>query len=1074
MSFIADFHIHSHWSRATSKECTLEGLHYWAQLKGVRLVGTGDFTHPAWSAELAEALVESGPGLYRLRPELADPVNDRVPGTCRSPVDFMLTGEISSIYKRAGRVRKVHSMLVVPDLDTAVKINARLDALGNIKSDGRPILGLDPRDLLEIALEANPEACLIPAHIWTPWFSMLGSKSGFDSPKECFGDLEQHIFAAETGLSSDPPMNWRVSCLDQLALISNSDLHSPKNLARNANIFHCEPDYYRILDGLRRRDPSICGGTIDLFPEEGKYHLDGHRKCGVCMEPEESLAHDCLCPACGKPLVLGVLHRVVELADRPTGGRPEGALPCQYIVPLAEILAEIHHCGAAAKKVTAAYHRLLDQFGPEMRILRETDIGELTDADPTLLCDALQRLREGKVIRHAGFDGEYGVIKLFDTGDEDRLRRQGVFFTQPTEPGSAHRPHPRAIAQPGDTASSPEQVQGREYRLSRSSAADGRADQPELADHPGAPSAKGSSGQLSLFEAHTSLDGLTDVQERAAMTVDAPVIIVAGPGTGKTRTLTHRIAHLVNQRLADPTSVLAITFTNRAADEMRERLQQLLRHAAGDVTVSTFHALGVRLLRQFHEAAGLPLDFTLLDQEDEKAMLRELAQMGAREATAAVEAISEAWRELREPADIPGFSALERALTDRAALALDAIVPRCVKLLRAHSDVVAQLRWDWLCVDEYQDINRAQYELVKLLCRDERRLCVIGDPDQAIYGFRGADVSYFLRFTGDFPTAKSFGLESNFRSSGTIVTAAARVIAPGQSDMSVSAESAFSAGLQVRFHEAPSAAAEAEFISHEIEKWLGGTALFSVDSARVDGTAEGAAVSLADIAVLVRLRAVAGPIAEALSRLGLPVQLIGEDAFIDQPGARAVINELRRAPEDVQNAPASRVLAASLREAMAAGRCAGTGMAALEECARLASAYPGILREFLNHLLLRQGPDRYDSAAERITVMSLHAAKGLEFPIVFIAACEDGILPYVKPDEEPDIAEERRLLYVGMTRAREVLYITSSGRRTLFGQAEPRRPSPFVRDIEEALRDRFERAPQRREPSAAQLEFDLG
>jgi uncharacterized protein (TIGR00375 family) len=405
--FAADLHVHSHYSRATSKDCTLEGLQHWAQLKGVRVVGTGDFTHPEWSAELREKLEPAAPGLFRLRPAFSAQADANVPESCRSEVLFMLTGEISSIYKRDDRTRKVHSLLLMPDFETAESINARLDALGNISSDGRPILGLDPRDLLEIMLEANPDSVLIPAHIWTPWFSMLGSKSGFDSAEECFGDLTRHIPAVETGLSSDPPMNWRVSALDRFTLVSNSDLHSPKNLARNATLFRCAPDYFAMRDTLHGRAPEAFGGTLDLFPEEGKYHLDGHRKCNVCLEPEDSLARDGLCPVCGKPLTLGVLHRVVALADRPRGGRPEEAPPNGYIIPLPEILSELAGVGPNSKRVQTRYRELLATHGPELAILRQVRPEEL----PEDVALAVSRLRSGLVKRVAGYDGVYGSIR---------------------------------------------------------------------------------------------------------------------------------------------------------------------------------------------------------------------------------------------------------------------------------------------------------------------------------------------------------------------------------------------------------------------------------------------------------------------------------------------------------------------------------------------------------------------------------------------------------------------------------------------------------------------------------------
>ncbi len=416
-SFTADLHVHSYLSRATSRDCTLEGLYGWAQRKGLRVVGTGDCTHPAWVAELRGKLVPAQPGLYRLRPDLAAALDETVPPACRDPVEFVLSGEISSIYKRAGRTRKVHSLILFPDLDAVERLNGRLSRVGNLHADGRPILGLDPRDLLCLTLAAHPEALFIPAHIWTPWFSMLGSLSGFDSPDECFGDLVGQVFAVETGLSSDPPMNWRVSSLDRFALVSNSDLHSPARLGRNASVFHGDVDYFAMRRALQSRSPEQYGGTIDLFPEEGKYHADGHRACRVCLAPEESLRAGGLCPACGKPLVLGVQHRVVALADRPPGFRPASASPHEYIVPLPELLAEILACGEASQTVARAYAAVLARFGSELSILRELPLAALAVAEPPLLGEAIRRVRAGQVTRTPGYDGTYGTIRVFAPGE---------------------------------------------------------------------------------------------------------------------------------------------------------------------------------------------------------------------------------------------------------------------------------------------------------------------------------------------------------------------------------------------------------------------------------------------------------------------------------------------------------------------------------------------------------------------------------------------------------------------------------------------------------------------------------
>ncbi len=643
MSFIADLHVHSRFSRATSRECTLEGLYRWAQLKGVRVVGTGDFTHPEWLAEIERKLEPGAPGLYRLRPEWAAPVDADLPARCRAPVDFMLTAEISSIYKRDGRVRKVHTLVFVPDLDAVRAIDRALDARGNIRSDGRPILGLDPREIARIAFDVHPEACIVPAHIWTPWFSMLGSKSGFDTLEECFGELASEIFAVETGLSSDPPMNWRVAFLDRLALISNSDLHSPANLARNANLFHCAPDYFAMRAALRSKDPAAFGGTLDLFPEEGKYHLDGHRKCGVCLEPEESRAHGGLCPACGKPLVLGVLHRVVELADRPKGARPAGALPCEHIIPLPELLAELYECGAATKKVRRSYFRLLHALGPELDILRTRPLAEIEAADSPLLAEAIRRVRAGQVIRKPGFDGEYGEIRVFAPGEKARLRREVVLIQ------AANMPPPASAAPPAAKTPSP----NRNEQTIREPPAvydlaplrfDFQAPAPES---PGEPETRPGPLQPLLFEPQPSpfLAGLTAEQRRAVTFDDRPLLIVAGPGAGKTAVLTRRIGWLIRERRTAPDRVLAVTFTNRAAREMRARIQAMLSEAeARAVTVDTFHGFCLGVLRRDPEAAGLPPHFQVIDSEEAAELLAETRGWPRAQAREAYEAYARAQR----------------------------------------------------------------------------------------------------------------------------------------------------------------------------------------------------------------------------------------------------------------------------------------------------------------------------------------------------------------------------------------------------------------------------------------------
>ncbi len=428
MRFITDLHVHSKFSRATAKNMDLENLYVSAQLKGITVVGTGDFTHPGWFSEIKEKLQPAEEGLFKLKNELSQKCDEKIPSSCRNKVRFILTSEISNIYKKKGKTRKNHNLVFMPDLDSAYKLNLRLDKIGNIKSDGRPLLGLDVRDLLEVIIEVSDSAFIIPAHIWTPWFSLFGSKSGFDSIVECFEDLSHHIFAVETGLSSDPPMNWRVSGLDGLTLVSNSDAHSPLNLGREANIFNTGLSYSKIMSAIKTGNPKEFLGTFEFYPEEGKYHLDGHRKCKVCLKPNQSITQKGLCNVCGKPLTLGVLYRVEELADRPEGLKPKKSHPYYNLIPLAEILSEILNVGPKSKKVQRTHMAALESLGPELEILHNLSIKDIEKAGIPLLGEAVNRMRKKKVTVFPGYDGEYGRVKIFRQGEKEELLGQKQLF----------------------------------------------------------------------------------------------------------------------------------------------------------------------------------------------------------------------------------------------------------------------------------------------------------------------------------------------------------------------------------------------------------------------------------------------------------------------------------------------------------------------------------------------------------------------------------------------------------------------------------------------------------------------
>ena len=428
MNFIADLHIHSRYSRATSPDLGFEELHAFGKRKGVAVIGTGDCTHPAWLAEIGQKLVDDGSGLLSLKINCAAQAQTPVPALCAGrEIRFIITGEISTIYKRDGAVRKVHHVVLLPSLDAAVQFSRRLEKIGNIASDGRPILGLDSRDLLEILLSVSPHALLIPAHIWTPWFSVLGSKSGFDSIDECYRDLTSHITAVETGLSSDPAMNWRLSSLDRFTLISNSDAHSAARLGREANLFSGDRTYAGIMNALARRSPGGFTGTIEFFPEEGKYHHDGHRACNIRFSPQESHAHNGLCPVCKKKLTFGVQNRVDQLADRAYGYKPVNAPVVKSAIGLAEILGELAGVGAGSKRVAAQYERLLGIYGSELDILLNVPLTEFDRFDGGLLAEALRRMRAQKVFTQSGYDGEYGSIKVFEAGELKGLQKKHSF-----------------------------------------------------------------------------------------------------------------------------------------------------------------------------------------------------------------------------------------------------------------------------------------------------------------------------------------------------------------------------------------------------------------------------------------------------------------------------------------------------------------------------------------------------------------------------------------------------------------------------------------------------------------------
>nr|WP_205862275.1 UvrD-helicase domain-containing protein [Planosporangium thailandense] len=1048
-------HIHSKYSRACSRDLNLDTLSWWARRKGITLLGTGDFTHPAWYDHLREALVPAEPGLYRLHPDREADVLRKLPPRLAAadvPVRFMLSVEISTIYKRGDRTRKVHHLIYLPDLDAVSRFNTALGRIGNLGSDGRPILGLDSRDLLEITLEASPDGYLVPAHIWTPWFSALGSKSGFDAIADCYADLADNIFAVETGLSSDPEMNWRVSSLDRYRLVSNSDAHSAPALAREATVLATELDYFSVREALRTGDG--LEGTVEFFPEEGKYHADGHRACGVNWEPAQTRQAGGRCPVCGKPLTVGVLHRVEELADRPTGFQPDGAPAVEHLIQLAEILGELGGVGPKSKTVDGQLNTLVAALGPELSILRHVPLDEITRVGGEPLGEAIGRLRAGRVHRTAGYDGEYGVIRLFEPAE---LRADPAADTLFDVPVPKQRPKPKPAPAPVARTQPKAKNEGTKAR--------------KTAPPPPPPPLAAQASPHEPFEPMLAgmeevgtglLDRLDAMQRVAASAPGGPMLIVAGPGTGKTRTLTHRIAYLCAELGVFPEQCLAITFTRRAAEELRERLDMLLGPVAEDVTVSTFHSLGLAILRENAAAVGLSPHFRIVEDAERLAIAAEVAGLG--------EAPSE--RDARRALDeAVGTDEYVKALRAHDLVDLDELVSLPVALLSGAPALVDEYRarWRWIFVDEYQDVDPTQYALLRLLCPPDGNLCAIGDPDQAIYSFRGAEVSFFLRFAADFTDARMVRLTRNYRSTAPILAAATQAIAPTTlvPGRRLDPARVDPEAPQVVVYAAASVADEADFVVRTVDELVGGVSHRSLDSGRVDSRATpDGTVSFTDIAVLYRTDAQAAAVVDALSRAGIPVQKRSHDRLLDRPGVAALARELRFAT-GLSGSLAARI---RLVGQVLAERCAQPALDDLDGGLRAEDVHTAIdlltplaarcgddLERFLRELATGAEVDAFDPRADRVVLLTLHAAKGLEFPVVFLVGCEDGLLPLRRPGTEPsdeEVAEERRLFFVGLTRAQSRLYVSHTRRRFRYGSERDMAPSPFLSSIDPGLLER--------------------
>ncbi|NBI62272.1 hypothetical protein D3Z38_04175 [Clostridiales bacterium] len=1028
--YIADLHIHSKYSRATSRECVPEYLDLWAGRKGIHILGTGDFTHPVWRQELKEKLEPVEEGFYKLK-------HDFKSGDSIMEPRFVVSGEISSIYKKNGKTRKVHNLILLPGLEEAEQLSRRLEAIGNIHSDGRPILGLDSRDLLEITLETCPKAIFIPAHIWTPHFSLFGAFSGFDTIDECFEDLTGEIHALETGLSSDPPMNWRLSALDPYNLVSNSDAHSPAKLGREANLLDIPLSYTGLYQAIQ--EGKGLEGTIEFFPEEGKYHMDGHRKCDLCLSPLETKEHSGTCPVCGKKITIGVLHRIEELADRPEDyQKPEGK-PFESLVPLQEVIAASTDKSPTSVKVKRQYDAMIKDLGPEFSILRDMPLEEIKHCAGPCIEEGIRRLRQGKVERIPGYDGEYGKIKIIRKEEIEELCGQVSLFESIALPaGAAKKKVPKKKA-----------AQAASVAAQASSA---------------------------LCAPAKNLP-----QQKAITSSKRFLAVIAGPGTGKTYTLVHRIQHLIQQQGVKPVNITAVTFTNKAAAELRLRLQALLgKRKIETMTIGTFHAICLKRLKNQGQAirladeqkqlkiagsAAKELDLNM----SPAALLRQISllknsgQHGetAPELLSAQDAGERLAHEARELYD--------EKLRAEGLLDFDDLLRRALELPTAKDSL--------LLVDEFQDISPLQYQLIQEWSKGS--LFVIGDPDQSIYGFRGSDARCFQRLRQDYPQMETIRLETNYRSTAEILDCALPVINhnPGSQRR---LKALGNSGQKPYLIKAESDLSEAIFIAQEINRMTGGMDMMDAQNYAVGREIHR---SFSDIAVLYRTRQQAKILENCLQKESVPYTVTGKEAFLDDPVVKGAIAFFRwllqsgELPTDIfETDPEEtcRYLAEQISENIENQAPAETlkewsekagfsNHAPLKQLAEMALFYDH-MKEFLDNLLLGEEQDLKRNAAGKlykagtVSLMTLHGAKGLEFPVVFLCGLKEDRFPV----KSGDLEEERRLFYVGMTRAKEELLLLTAGE-----------PSPFIAEIPQTAMERQEAYQRRPESKDEQLSIYL-
>ncbi|MFN2267679.1 MAG: UvrD-helicase domain-containing protein [Desulfonatronovibrio sp.] len=1001
--FLADLHIHSRFSRATSKTLDPPALAAWAQIKGISVVGTGDFTHPGWLDMLEQYLYQGEDGLLHLKED--HDLRDKVPGyehEVKSKARFILSAEISSIYKQGGKVRKIHNLVFMPGFDQVRRFNSRLERIGNLKSDGRPILGLNSRDLLEMVIDTDPLAYVIPAHIWTPWFSLFGSKSGFDRLEDCFGDLSSHIFALETGLSSDPEMNWMWSKLDRFSMVSNSDAHSAENLGREVNIFQGEMSYEGIYRALRREGLGHRFlGTLEFYPEEGKYHLDGHRKCGVVFDPRQTLANKGKCPVCGKDITVGVLNRIMALSDREAPVKPAFQPDFFSVIPLKEIISEFLGVGPKTKKVQAFYNQVTSKFGSEMNVLQDVPLEDLRKFS-SVLGSALRRMRSGEVIREPGFDGQFGKISVFSPKERHEFKK-----------GKALIDVWDSQKDKGYTRISPDCI--------------------------------GKSESENLQEEKIILN---DSQKEAALYNHGPLLVVAGPGTGKTQTLMARVVELLQEGI-NARHVLVLTFTRKASREIKDRLVQIQGSGQALPRAETIHAMAYEYWQSIYGEAPL-----ILDEEDAFKVFS-MANPDLKSAS-----LKTAWKDLsliREEQDSVSTAGenYARQKQDWNLVDYNDLLEFWLEEIKSGKFVKP---FTHVLVDEVQDLSSLQFDLIKSLVPENGHgFFAIGDHRQSIYGFRGALKDVKEVMLSSWPDLKVLYLIQNYRSSQNILDFSQSLY---PEDIKLEARKDLTG--KIYFFQAVNSSQESHWIGDKIKMLLGGTSHWQQDNAPEDQL-----LAPEDIAVLVRFKGLIPLLEKEFERRGIPVSVPENQPYFKDKRIELILKAVAQvmgiiSDEDKVFDCPERILTGGPKSLSAYLE----DMPPFDRIFWQSKTFKTLEREYqrlggwaglINHIKLESELDQVELRARKVSIMTMHAAKGLEFDTVFLPCLEDGIVPFAGADmllgqidaaeKKNDLSEEKRILYVALTRAKKNLYLSMAASRKIYGRQVNLKISRFFKDM---------------------------